>query len=77
MIRLIDERVMKPLQALLTLFACLFLPLNAASLDDLTYTTNNGEVAITDCRTTANLKHCVSVEIEDHQIRLTGAPQHF
>jgi len=40
---------MKPLQVLLTLFAFALLPLYAASLDDLTYTTNNGEVTITDC----------------------------
>ena len=44
---------MKPLQALLALFAFAFLPLNAASLDDLTYTTTNGEVTITDCNTAA------------------------
>ena len=44
---------MKTLQALLALFACAFLPLHAASLDDLTYTTTNGEVAITDCDTAA------------------------
>ncbi|MDB4409153.1 leucine-rich repeat domain-containing protein [Akkermansiaceae bacterium] len=40
---------MKPLQALLALFACAFLPLQAASLDDLIYTTTDGEVTITDC----------------------------
>ena len=40
---------MKPLQTLLALFACAFLPLHAASLDDLTYTTTGGEVTITDC----------------------------
>ncbi|MDB4683733.1 leucine-rich repeat domain-containing protein [bacterium] len=40
---------MKPIQALLALFACAFLPLHAASLDDLTYTTTNGEFTITDC----------------------------
>ncbi|MDA7864215.1 leucine-rich repeat domain-containing protein [Akkermansiaceae bacterium] len=40
---------MKPLQVLLALFALAFLPLHAASLDDLTYTTTDGKVAITDC----------------------------
>ena len=40
---------MKLLQALLALFACAFLPLHAASLDDLTWTTTEGEVTITDC----------------------------
>jgi hypothetical protein len=44
---------MKPLQALLALFACAFLPLNAASLDDLLWTTTDGEVTITDCDTAA------------------------
>ncbi len=44
---------MKPLQALLALFALAFLPLHAASLDDLTYTTTDGEVTITDCDTAA------------------------
>ena len=43
----------KPTYALLALFACAVLPLYAASLDDLTYTTTNGEVAITDCDTDA------------------------
>ena len=40
---------MKKLQILIALFACAFLHLHAACLADLTYTTNNGEVAITDC----------------------------
>ncbi|MDC0550147.1 leucine-rich repeat protein [bacterium] len=44
---------MKTLQALLALFACAFLPLHAASLDDLTYTTTNEKVTITDCDTAA------------------------
>ena len=44
---------MKTLQVLIALFALAFLPLHAASLDDLTYTTTDGEVTITDCDTTA------------------------
>ena len=40
---------MKTLQALLALFAFAFVPLHAASLADLTYTTTGGEVTITDC----------------------------
>ena len=44
---------MKPLQALLALFAFAFLPLNAASLADLTYTTTDEEVTITDCNEAA------------------------
>ena len=43
-------RIMKSLQALLGLFAFAFLPLNAASLADLT---TNGKVTITDCDTAA------------------------
>jgi hypothetical protein len=44
---------MKPIQALLALFTCAFLPLNAASLADLTWTTTNGQVTITDCNEAA------------------------
>jgi hypothetical protein len=44
---------MKPIQALLALFAFAFLPLHAASLDDLTWTTTDGEVTITDCNAAA------------------------
>ena len=44
---------MKPLQALLALFAFAFLPLYAASLDDLTYATTNGKVTITYCNEAA------------------------
>jgi hypothetical protein len=40
---------MKSIQALLALFACAFLPLHAASLDDLNWRTTDGEVTITDC----------------------------
>ncbi|MDB4409154.1 leucine-rich repeat domain-containing protein, partial [Akkermansiaceae bacterium] len=40
---------MKPLQVLIALFAFAFLPLHAADLSDLTYTTTDGEVTITDC----------------------------
>ena len=44
---------MKQLQVLLALFACAFLPLHAASLADLTYTTTNEEVTISDCNEAA------------------------
>ena len=40
---------MKPIQALLALFAFAFLPLYAAGLADLTWTTTDGEITITDC----------------------------
>ncbi len=45
---------MRSIQALLALFACAFLPLHAAGLDDLTWTTTDGEVTITDCDTAAS-----------------------
>ena len=41
---------MKPLQALLALFACAVLPLHAAGLDDLSWRATGGEVTITNCR---------------------------
>jgi hypothetical protein len=44
---------MKLLQAFLALFACAFLPLHAASLDDLTWTTNGGKVTIRSCKISA------------------------
>ena len=37
------------LLVLVTLFACALLPVHAASLDDLGYTTTDGKVTITDC----------------------------
>ena len=40
---------MKPLQVLIALFVLAFLPLHAASLDDLTYTTTDRKVTITGC----------------------------
>ena len=40
---------MKPLQVLIALFACAVLPLYAADLSDLVWTTTDGEVTITDC----------------------------
>ena len=45
---------MKPLQALLAVFACAVLPLHAAGLDDLTWATTDGEVTITDCNEAAS-----------------------
>ena len=44
---------MKHLTGFLALFLFAVLPLSAADLSDLTYTTTNGEVTITDCRATA------------------------
>ncbi|MDA7658125.1 leucine-rich repeat protein [bacterium] len=41
------------LLGLCALFACAFLPVHAAGLNDLTYSTTDGEVTITDCNTAA------------------------
>ena len=53
-----------PLQALLALFACAFLPLHAASLADLTYSTTNGEVTITYCDDAATGELVIPATIE-------------
>ncbi|MDB4731081.1 leucine-rich repeat domain-containing protein, partial [Akkermansiaceae bacterium] len=63
---------MKPLQALLALFACAFLPLHAASLDDLTYTTTDGKVTITDCDTTATGELVIPATIEGNPVTSIG-----
>ncbi|MDB4666378.1 leucine-rich repeat protein [Akkermansiaceae bacterium] len=41
------------LRVLVTLFACAFLPVHAASLDDLIYTTADGEITLKDCNRSA------------------------
>ena len=44
----------RPWLVLITLFPCAFLPLHGASLNDLTYTTTDGKVTITDCNKAAD-----------------------
>tara|TARA_B100000927_G_scaffold145042_1_gene117102 strand:+ start:133 stop:423 length:291 start_codon:yes stop_codon:yes gene_type:complete len=44
----------KSCQALLAAFVCAVLPLHAADLSDLIYTTTDVNVTITDCKTTAS-----------------------
>jgi hypothetical protein len=63
---------MKKLQVLLALFACVFLPLHAASLADLTYTTTNGEVTITDCDTAATGELLIPDTIEGNPVTSIG-----
>jgi hypothetical protein len=63
---------MKPLQALLALFAFAFLPLNAASLADLTYTTTDGEVTITDCDEAATGELVIPNTIEGNPVTSIG-----
>ena len=63
---------MKPIQALLALFACAFLPLHAASLDDLTWTTTGGEVTITDCKSGASGELVIPNTIEGNPVTSIG-----
>ncbi|MDB4400994.1 leucine-rich repeat domain-containing protein, partial [Akkermansiaceae bacterium] len=63
---------MKPLQVLLALFACAFLPLHAASLADLTYTTTDGEVTITDCDEAATGELIIPDTIEGNPVTSIG-----
>ena len=63
---------MKKIQALLALFACAFLPLHAASLDDLTYTASNSEVTITDCNTSATGELVIPDTIEGNPVTSIG-----
>ncbi|MDB4648239.1 leucine-rich repeat domain-containing protein, partial [Akkermansiaceae bacterium] len=61
-----------PLQALLALFACAFLPLHAASLADLTYSTTNGEVTITYCDDAATGELVIPATIEGSPVTSIG-----
>ncbi|MDB4600742.1 leucine-rich repeat domain-containing protein [Akkermansiaceae bacterium] len=63
---------MKPIQALLALFAFAFLPLHAASLDDLTWTTTAGEVTITDCNEAATGELIIPDTIEGKPVTSIG-----
>jgi hypothetical protein len=63
---------MKPLQALLALFAFAFLPLYAADLSDLTYTTTNGKVTITDCDEAATGELVIPDTIEGNPVTSIG-----
>ncbi|MDC0049183.1 leucine-rich repeat domain-containing protein [Verrucomicrobia bacterium] len=57
---------------LLALFACVLLPLYAADLSDLTYTTNGGEVTITDCDTSASGTLVIPDTIEGKPVTSIG-----
>ena len=63
---------MKTIQALLAFFDCAVLPLHAAGLDDLTYTTTNGEVTITDCDTAATGELVIPDTIEGNPVTSIG-----
>jgi hypothetical protein len=59
---------MKPLQALLALFACAFLPLHAAGLDDLTFEGGT----ITECKTSAAGELVIPATIEGKPVTSIG-----
>ena len=60
------------LLVLVTLFACAFLPLHAASLDDLGYTTTDGKVTITDCDEAATGELVIPPTIEGNPVTSIG-----
>jgi hypothetical protein len=64
---------MKSLLALLTLFACAVLPLQAADVSDLTYTTDDGRVTITDCDENASGELLIPDEIEENTVTEIGS----
>jgi hypothetical protein len=64
---------MRSLQALLALFACAFLPLHAAGLDDLTWTTTGGEVTITNCDQAASGELVIPDTIEGNPVTSIGS----
>ena len=59
---------MRSLQALLAVFACAVLPLHAADVSDLTYTTTDGEVTITDCDQAASGELVVPLQLRGIQL---------
>ena len=64
---------MRSLQALLALFACAVLPLHAAGLDDLTWTTTGGEVTITNCDQAASGELVIPDTIEGNPVTSIGS----
>ena len=63
---------MKHLTGFLALFLCATLPLYSAGLDDLTWTTTNGEVTITDCDTAASRGLRIPDTIEGNPVTSIG-----
>ena len=64
---------MKSLPALLTLSACAVLPLQAADVSDLTYTTDDGRVTITDCDENASGELLIPDAIEENTVTEIGS----
>jgi hypothetical protein len=63
---------MKHLSGFVALFLCAALPLYAAGLDDLTWTTTNGEVTITDCDTDATDELVIPDTIDGNPVTSIG-----
>ena len=57
---------------LCALFACALLPLHAAGLDDLGYTTTDGKVTITDCDESATGELVIPGRIEGNPVTSIG-----
>ncbi len=64
---------MKTLLALLALFACAVLPLHAADVSDLTYTTDDERVTITDCDGNASGELLIPDTIEGNTVTEIGS----
>jgi hypothetical protein len=66
-------KTLTKLIAVFTLFLTLaVLPLHAADLDDLTWTTTNGEVTITDCNTAASGELVIPATIGGNPVTSIG-----
>ena len=63
---------MKSSQALLAVIVCAVLPLNAADLSDLIYTTTDVKVTITDCKTAASGELVIPDTIEGKPVTNIG-----
>ncbi|MDG1149738.1 MAG: leucine-rich repeat domain-containing protein [Akkermansiaceae bacterium] len=64
--------VISRLLILVALSVCQFLPLQAASLEDLGYTTTNGKVTITDCDEAATGELVIPPTVKDNPVTSIG-----
>jgi hypothetical protein len=67
-LRIVNKRWL----VLIALFACALLPLHAASLNELTYTTTDGKVTITDCNKAAAGELVIPETIEGNPVTSIG-----
>jgi len=63
---------MKPLQAFLAILVCAFLPLHAAGLEDLGYSTTDGKVTITSFKSSATGELVIPATIEGNPVTSIG-----